>query len=145
MVPLLVGEYDFTLDAKNRVAIPARLRPAFADGLYVTRGHERCLAVYSQDEFREHLRRCSQGVSAFSSKGRALQRFATAGAVFQTLDGQGRVTLSARQLAFAAIAREVTIIGVEDHLEIWERASWADYLARLEEEADATADELAAS
>ena len=55
--PVLVGEYDFTLDAKNRIAVPARLRSAFADGIYVTKGHERCLAGYAPDEFEQYLER----------------------------------------------------------------------------------------
>ena len=46
---VLLGEFDFTLDAKNRVAIPARLRPAFAEGAYLTRGFDRCLAAYPTD------------------------------------------------------------------------------------------------
>ncbi len=41
--PLLVGEFEFTLDAKNRIAVPARLRPAFTEGIYVTQENERCL------------------------------------------------------------------------------------------------------
>jgi MraZ protein len=142
--PVLVGEYDFTLDAKNRIAIPARLRPAFADGIYVTRGHEPCLAAYAPGEFARHLEEQMLEASHLSSKRRALQRFVAAGAVFQELDRQGRVTLPARHLQFAGIAREATIIGVKDHIEIWERAAWTDYLSHLEEEADATADELAA-
>jgi MraZ protein len=143
--PMLVGEYDFTLDAKNRVAVPARLRSAFADGIYVRPGHEHCLAGYSPEGFQKHLDEQSAGISPLSSKGRELQRFATAGAVYQPLDGQGRITLPVKQLRFASIERDVTILGVEDHIEIWNRAAWAEYLARLEEEADATADELAAS
>ncbi len=121
--PVLVGEFDFTLDAKNRVAVPARLRTAFVDGIYVTQENERC--------------------STLKSKVRALERFAAAGAVHQELDRQGRITLPARHLQFAAIDRETTVIGVRDHIEIWDRAAWAAYLAHLEEEADATADELA--
>ena len=48
---VLLGEFDFTLDAKNRVAVPARLRPVFAEGIYVTRGYERCLAAYPPEEW----------------------------------------------------------------------------------------------
>jgi len=143
--PVLVGEYDFTLDAKNRIAVPARLRAAFAGGIYVTRGHERCLAAYAPQEFERHLEEQTLQ-SSLSSKQRALQRFAAASAVFQEeLDGQGRVTLPARLLEFAGIKREVTVIGVQDHVEIWDRTAWAGYLSQLEEEADATADELATS
>ncbi len=140
---MLVGDYDFTLDAKNRVAIPARLRFAFADGIYVTWGHEGCLSGFSPEGFQSYLERSSNGISPLSSKGRDMQRFITANAMFQTLDSQGRITLSAKSVGHAGIEREVTIIGVDDHIEIWDRSAWAEYLARLEEEADATADELA--
>ncbi len=85
------------------------------------------------------------GISPRSSKGRDLMRFTAGNAVYQELDGQGRITVPAKLLEFAGINREVSIIGVQNHLEIWDRAAWADYQSRLEEEADATADELAAS
>ena len=141
--PVLVGEYDFTLDAKNRIAVPARLRSAFAEGIYVTRGHERCLAAYAPDGFERYLEEQTRDASPLSSKRRALQRFAAASAVHQELDRQGRITLPARHLEYAGITREATIIGVQDHIEIWDRVAWAEYLSHLEEEADATADELA--
>lgn len=141
--PVLVGEFECNLDAKNRIAIPARLRTAFPEGLYVTHGYEHCLAGYSPSEFEHHLEEQTSSTSQLSSKGRALQRFNTANAVFEQPDGQGRVTLPGRLLQFAGIAREATVIGVQDHIEIWDRAAWGEYLAELEEGADATADELA--
>ncbi len=141
--PVLVGEYECTLDAKKRIAVPARLRTAFPEGLYITHGHERCLAGFSPPEFERHLADQTSSTSQLSSKGRALQRFTTANAVFEQPDGQGRVTVPARLLDFAGITKEATVIGVQDHIEIWDRAAWGEYLAQLEEEADATADELA--
>ncbi|MCX6374121.1 MAG: division/cell wall cluster transcriptional repressor MraZ [Actinobacteria bacterium] len=143
--PILVGEYDFTFDAKNRIAVPARLRSAFADGVYVTKVHPHCLAGYAPEEFKEYLERQMEGISPRSSKGRDLMRFTAGNAVYQELDGQGRITVPAKHLEFAGINREVSIIGVQDHLEIWDRAAWADHQSRLEEEADATADEHATS
>jgi MraZ protein len=141
--PVLVGEFECTLDAKNRIAVPARLRPVFAEGIYVTRGHERCLAGYAPAEFERFLVEQTQGASTLKSKVRALERFTAASAIHQGLDRQGRITLPSRHLQFAAIGREATVIGVRDHIEIWDRAAWNAYLAHLEEEADATADELA--
>jgi MraZ protein len=141
--PVLVGEFECNLDAKKRIAIPARLRGAFPEGLYITHGHERCLAGFSPEEFQRHLEEQTSSTSQLSSKGRALQRFTTANAIFEQPDGQGRVTLSSRLLDFAGIGREATVIGVQDHIEIWDRAAWGGYLAQLEEGADATADELA--
>ena len=140
--PVLVGEFDFTLDAKNRVAVPARLRSAFVDGIYVTQENERCLGGYSPGEFQRRLEEDVEVTTAGSVARRNVKRRLAATAVFfPELDRQGRVTLPAKHLEYAGVTRDVTVIGVADHLEIWDRAAWTEYLAHLEEEADATADE----
>ncbi len=72
---------------------------------------------------------------------RDVKRRLAANAVYHDLDKQRRVTLPAKHLAYAGISRDVTIIGAADHLEIWDRGAWTEYLAHLEEEADASADE----
>ena len=141
----LVGEFEFTLDAKGRVAIPARLRPEFSEGIFVTRGFDRCLSGYAPDEWERFVAEQTDDTSAMSSKGRQLRRFISASANWEQLDGQGRIKVSAALLQFASIAKDVTIIGVQDHIEIWDRAVWAEYRKHMEEEADATADELATS
>lgn len=140
---VLVGEYEFTLDAKNRVAIPARLRPAFAQGIFVTRGYDRCLSGYAPGEWEGFVADQIRNTSEMSSKGRMLRRRTSASASLLELDGQGRVTLPANLLEFAGIVREVTIIGVQNRIEFWDRTRWAEYLKQIEEEADAVADELA--
>ncbi len=140
--PMLVGEFDFTLDVKNRVAVPARLRSTFAEGIYVTQESERCLGGYSPEEFQRRLEEDVDVTRAGTVARRDVKRRLAATAVFfPELDRQGRVTLPAKHLEYAGITRDVTVIGVADHLEIWDRAAWTEYLAHLEEEADATADE----
>lgn len=141
--PMLVGEYDFTLDAKNRVAIPARLRSAFAEGITLTRGDDACIAGYSPEAYAQHLDIVFAAAREMSRKGRAKRRLETAGAQPLELDGQGRVTIPPKLLQFAGVSREVTVIGVRDHIEIWDRAAWTEYIRRQEEEADDIADELA--
>jgi len=144
--PVLVGEYDFTLDAKNRIAVPARLRPAFADGIYVAKERERCLGGYGPEEFSARLAEEASATADGSVSRRDAKRFTASSAVHQQeLDRQGRMTVPARLLDYAGIERDVTIIGAQDHIEIWDRAAWAEYLAQLEEEADATAVEHATS
>jgi MraZ protein len=140
---VLLGEFDFTLDAKNRVAIPARLRPAFAEGAYLTRGFDRCLAAYPTDEWDEFVAERTGDLPAMSEKGREVRRFLFAAATFDQLDGQGRVKVPVNLLEFAGITRDVTILGVHDHLEIWDRAAWATYRKQMEEGADSAADQLA--
>jgi MraZ protein len=138
----LVGEFEFTLDAKNRIAVPARLRSAFTEGIYVTQENERCLGGYSPDEFQRRLEEDVDVTRAGTVDRRNVKRRLAATAVFfPELDRQGRVTLPAKHIEYAGIAHDVSVIGVADHLEIWDRGAWTDYLAHLEEEADATADE----
>jgi MraZ protein len=140
--PLLVGEFEVTLDAKNRVAVPARLRSTFTEGIYVTQENERCLGGYSPDEFQARLDEDVDAAPAGSAERRDAKRRLAATAVhFPELDKQGRVTLPAKHLEYAGATRDLTIIGAADHLEIWDRAAWTAYRARLEEEADASADE----
>jgi MraZ protein len=144
--PLLVGEFEVTLDAKNRIAIPARLHAAFNDGIYVTQENERCLGGYNPEEFQGRLEEDVDVTPAGTVERRNVKRRLAATAVFfPELDKQRRVTLPAKHLAYAGISRDVTIIGVADHVEIWDRAAWTEYLAHLEEEADASADEHPAS
>jgi MraZ protein len=141
----LLGEFDFTLDAKNRVAVPARFRPTFAEGIVVTRGFDHCLSAFSPEGWERYVAERLNDLSTMSSKGRQIMRYISANAVSEHLDGQGRVNLPHGLLVFATISKDVTIIGVQDHVEIWDRATWAAYRKEMEEGADATADELALS
>jgi MraZ protein len=139
--PLLVGEFEVTLDAKNRIAVPARLRAAFTEGIYVTQENERCLGGYSPEEFQARLEEDVDVTTAGTVQRRDVKRRLAATAVaFPELDKQGRVTLPAKHLDYAGISRDVTVIGVADHVEIWDRTAWTQYLAHLEEEADGPAD-----
>ena len=140
---VLVGEYEFTLDAKNRVAIPARLRHAFVEGIFVTRGYDRCISGYAPAEWEHFVAEQIQNTSEMSSKGRMLRRRTSASANVLELDAQGRIKLPASLLEYASIVRDVTIVGVQDRIELWDRTRWAQYLKQIEEEGDAVADELA--
>ncbi len=140
---MLVGTYEFTLDAKARVAIPARLRSAFVDGIYVTTSPDRCLAGYTAESFDAVVEEAASEASLKSRKGRDTLRFVTANAVFGELDGQGRIKLAPHLLEYAGITKDVAIIGVRDRIEIWDRTAWEQHLRRREEERDDIADEPA--
>jgi MraZ protein len=140
---VLLGEFDFTLDAKNRVAIPARQRPAFAEGIVLTRGFDHCIAAYSPEEWEVFVAESTGDLPAMSVKGREVRRFLYGAAIFCELDRQGRITVPANLLDFAGIAKDVSILGVQNHIEIWDRAAWATYRKTMEEGADAAADQLA--
>ena len=141
---MLLGEYEHTIDDKNRVTLPARFRRAFADGVVLTRGMEGCVYAYPSARWEEVVNGRIGGLDLLSREARGLQRFFFAGASAEELDRQGRVVLPATLLRHAGLEREVVVAGVNDHVEIWDRSAWRDHLQQLEGSVEDVAERLAA-
>src|SRR5829696_8272030 len=75
---------------------------------------------------------------------RRIQRYVFGGAAEADLDRQGRVMIPGHLIEYASLGREVVVIGIHDHLEIWDRAAWRRELERLEGSAEDVAERLAA-
>jgi transcriptional regulator MraZ len=140
---MLLGEYEHTIDEKNRLTLPAKFRKSFAGGLVLTRGIDRCLAVYPRDEWERGAGARVGDLEGLSRDDRRLQRFFFASAAEADLDGQGRVMVPAALMQHAGLARDVTVAGVYDHLEIWDRAAWRAEVSEVEGSAEDVAERLA--
>jgi MraZ protein len=141
---MLLGEYEHTMDDKNRLTLPAKFRQAFGDGVILTRGLERCVVAYPRRDWSERIERRLDELDPLSGEARAVRRFTFSGASDEELDKQGRVTIPAPLLRHAGLEREVVVAGLHDHLEIWDRAAWRAQLAELEGSAPHVAERLAA-
>jgi MraZ protein len=141
---MLLGEYEHTLDDKNRLTLPARVRQAFAEGIVVTRGMDGCLFAYTREAWESMVGSRLATLNTLSQEGRRMQRFFFSGATETELDKQGRVGLPAALLEHAKLGRDVVVAGVHDHLEIWDRAAWRRELAEVEGSAEHVAERLAA-
>ena len=139
---MLLGEHDHTLDEKNRLTLPARLRDELGDGVVVTRGMDGCLFAYAAADW-ERLADRIRSLDPLSRESRMMQRHFFSGAVKAGLDKQGRMVLPAGLLQSAGIEREVTVAGVYDHLEIWDRTKWRTHLHEVEGSAEDVAERLA--
>jgi MraZ protein len=139
---MLLGEHEHSLDDKNRLTLPARLREPFADGVVVTRGMDGCLYAYPRAEWQRIAARIRE-LDPLSRESRVMQRHFFSGAAAGELDKQGRMVLPAPLLASAGLSREVTVAGVYDHLEIWDRAAWRTHLNEVEGSAENVAERLA--
>jgi MraZ protein len=82
-------------------------------------------------------------VDPLSADGRQLRRHFFSGATRADLDKQGRMVIPVTLLEAAGIEREVTVAGVSDHLEIWDRAAWRAQLHEVEGSAEDVAERLA--
>ena len=141
---MFLGEYEHTLDEKNRLTLPARFREGLADGGIVTRGLDGCLEVYTQEAWSRFISVRLEGLDPFSREARQMNRFVFAGATEALPDKQGRIVLPPALLEHAKLAREVVVAGVRDHVEIWDRATWRKHLEEVEGSAELVAERLAA-
>jgi MraZ protein len=141
---VFLGEFEHTIDEKNRLTLPARFRDSFPDGLVVTRGMDRCLYVYARSDWDQLVDSRLASLDLLSRDDRMIQRYFFSAAVEALADKQGRIMLPAPLLEHAALGREVVVAGVHDHLEIWDRAAWRVQIQEVEGGAERVAERLAA-
>ena len=141
---MLLGEHEHTIDDKNRLTLPARFRRTFADGIVVTRGLDGCLHAWPQAAWQQLVDSRLASLDLLSVQGRRLHRHFFSGASETAPDKQGRVSIPSALLEHAKLGRDVVVAGVNDHLEIWDRAAWRRELAEVEGSAEDVAERLAA-
>ncbi|HEY3106269.1 MAG TPA: division/cell wall cluster transcriptional repressor MraZ [Gaiellaceae bacterium] len=141
---MLLGEYEHTLDEKNRLTLPAKFRQALGGGVVVTRGMDGCLFVFTRDDWGTFVSARLEGLNPFSREARQMSRFMFAGATETELDKQGRIMLPPALMEHGRLGREVVVAGVRDHVEIWDRAAWREQLKEVEGSVELVAERLAA-
>lgn len=117
----MTGEYNYAMDAKGRVAIPAKLRQELGDIIYVSKGTDNCLFVYAEaswDKITEKL------AAMPISKAQKLQRTLFPSAARFELDTQGRILLPQKLRAYAGLQKDTVIVGVGNRAEIWSFEAW---------------------
>jgi MraZ protein len=127
----LLGTHSYQLDPKGRLSLPARFREAFSEGVWMTIGQDHCLYCFPRAEWEQ---RASEVKASFlsDSDGRAFGRMFFGSSAEGELDSQGRVTVPQRLRDAAGIRKDVTVVGVMDRMEIWDRETYARYLATYE-------------
>ncbi len=139
---MFLGEFQHTIDDKNRLTLPAKFRESFADGLIMTKGFENCLFVFSKAEW-PRIEDKIRSLALLKKDARKLSRFFFGGANEDVPDKNGRVVVPGHLKAFAELDKEIVIVGVSNRLEIWSKANWQRYVAEAGESYEETAEELA--
>jgi MraZ protein len=121
------GTFEHSLDAKNRLTIPAKFRAALAGGVFLVQGSDPCIALYPGKTYEAITQSALGNLNPLSTRARELKRLFHAWATDTELDSAGRVMLTGRHLAHAGIDREVVITGAGDCLELWARSAWEAY------------------
>ena len=134
------GEFDHRIDSQGRVAIPARFRAAFEDGIVLSRGYDRCIAVYTPDEWQKFAKEITDRPTT-RANARRLARLTFSGAYSLELDKQGRVVIPTPLREYAEADDEAVFVGAGRSIEIWSDERWAIERAELDEQAKQIAEE----
>ncbi len=129
------GNYSRTIDEKCRIAIPKPLRGLIcgeADApIYLAPGTDGCLNLYTQEGFERFADRLS-GASPAAEDVRAFSRLFYGQAERLQIDRQGRIRIPAALAALAGLDKDVALVGVRDHLELWDRGRWENYRGSIQ-------------
>lgn len=128
---LLTGTYPRALDEKKRLALPRKVREQMGEPttLFVTPGPDRSLWIYTQGGLEEMAAKLDHAPTA-DAEARVFRRLYFAQAEAVDVDRTGRILVPDRLLPFAGLEHEVVLIGVRDHLELWDAGRWQEYLAQ---------------
>lgn len=124
---MLMGIYEHALDAKGRLIIPAKLREELGDNFFITKNVDSCLAIYPENEWQKFKEKLDTLPKISSEAARRLRRFYFGNSQLLEADKQGRVLIPQTLRDFAGLTKDVTLVGVDDHVEIWDQESWNKY------------------
>lgn len=136
----LTGTFDRTMDDKLRLPIPKPLRDGFSDvdsgEFFLAPGNEGCLCLYSKGGFEQFAARLA-GISTGRADVRNYLRLFYSQAERVVADKQSRIRVPDRLVKLAGLAHDVVLIGVHDHVEIWDRTRWESFLSGHQPQFDA--------
>lgn len=122
---MFMSEYNHSIDAKGRVIVPVKFRESLGNEFVVTQGLDGCLFVFPNEEwntFEEKLK----SLPMSNKDARKFVRFFLAGAATVELDKQGRILLPPMLREFAALEKDVVVVGVGNRVEIWDKNRWEE-------------------
>jgi MraZ protein len=138
---LLTGTHPRTLDDKKRLGLPRRLRQQLGEPvtLFVTPAPDQCLWLYTQADLERLAEKLDQA-PATDAEARVFRRLYFAQTEAVDVDRSGRILIPERLVQFAGLQREAVMIGVRDHLELWDAQKWQQYLTANAPRFDAVAE-----
>ena len=127
---MFYGEHAHTLDPKGRLIIPAKFRQVLrahaTENLFLTRGLDGCLFLFTEEEWRLPESRLKQ-IPFTKAEGRKFNRLFFAGTVEVKLDHLGRLLIPKNLREFAHIKQDVVVVGISNRIEIWAKDKWQEF------------------
>lgn len=128
---MFIGEFTHSIDAKGRIAIPAKFRRFLEKGAVVTKGLDGSLFLYPMAEWQVLADKLSK-MPLVQLSSRAFARLMLAGAMDVEIDGQGRIVLPEYLRTYAKLGKKAVIAGLYNRIEIWDIQQWEHFKAESE-------------
>lgn len=138
---MLIGEYTHTIDDKNRLSLPAKFRAEMGKKVVLTRGFDKCVAIFTEKEWKKIAEKLSQS-SILQADNRSFNRFMFGGAVEAEVDSIGRVLVPDFLKDWGGLRNKVAVIGVQARVEVWNEEAWRANKEAIEKRADTLAEKL---
>lgn len=136
-----MGEYQHSLDAKGRIIVPAKFREELGDVMIVTRWLDGCLALYTTQQWEGVYEQLKQ-LPSTKREVRMYTHMIMSKAAECELDGQGRIRIPQHLAKEASLEKNCIIVGVSDHVEIWDQSRWNEYYDAASENFEEIAESL---
>lgn len=137
---MFMGEYHYNIDEKGRITIPSKLRVELKDSCIITRGLDNCLFIYSMEEWTNIIQKYRELPN--TKDARNFMRFFLSGASDCEFDKQGRIKINTPLIDYAKLKKDCVIIGVNEHIEIWDKELWDNFMNNNIEDLSNIADNL---
>ncbi len=125
------GRYEHSLDAKGRLILPSKFRSAFEHGGYLSQFNERCLALWTPDDFEKQMAIMEES-QQLSTEQRNLGRIWASGSQEVEVDKQGRMAIPGYLREYALLTGDVLVHGAIDRVELWDPQEWSAKVAPTE-------------
>src|ERR1044072_2749037 len=123
---MFIGQHSHSIDEKARLQLPMKWRSKLAAGAVITKGFDGSLKLYPMDVWQDIASKLAN-LPESQPAVRAFKRLVLAGAVDVELDKLGRVVLPAYLRQYAALGKQVILAGLQNHIEVWDTATWESY------------------
>ena len=138
---MFLGSYEYSIDEKGRLVIPSKFRNEIGEKLYLMHGFDGCLSIYKDSDFQKAIENLEK-FQYEKEKTRLYQRLLLETVVELTTDKLGRIQIPQRTLQKYSIGKDVKIIGLLNHFEIWDLNIWNEYQAKHIKDFEKDAEEL---
>jgi MraZ protein len=127
------GTFEHSLDAKNRLTIPARYREALKAGVVLAvlpeaeSGDTRSLTIWRPEDYDAFASAALAKVNPLGSRARILRNALYVNSWDLELDSANRLVIPQPAREFASLERDVVITGAGDHMQVWDRTAFGHY------------------